>query len=62
MPATVRMLFATTHYRQKLDFTDEALAAAREGSRRLGEFDGRVKQAPTAERGEFDRIALVLKR
>jgi cysteinyl-tRNA synthetase len=59
-PATVRTLFATTHYRQKLDFTDEALAAAREGSRRLGEFDGRVGRAAGARDGEFDRIAVVL--
>ncbi len=41
----VRLLFATTHYRQKLDFTDEALAAAREGSRRLGEFAARLGEA-----------------
>jgi cysteinyl-tRNA synthetase len=59
--ATVRTLFATTHYRQKLDFTDDALAAAREGSRRLGEFDGRVQQAPLIDVGDFDRLAVVLK-
>ncbi len=41
----VRLLFATTHYRQKLDFTDDALAAAREGSRRLGEFAARLGEA-----------------
>jgi cysteinyl-tRNA synthetase len=58
---TVRTLFATTHYRQKLDFTDEALAAAREGSRRLGEFDGRMRQASRRDAGDFDRLALVLK-
>ena len=59
-PATVRTLFATTHYRQKLDFTDDALAGAREGSRRLGEFSGRMGKAGLTEGGEFDRIALVL--
>ena len=59
-PATVRLLFATTHYRQELDFTDEALAAAREGSRRLGEFASRLAGQPTAERSEFDKIALAL--
>lgn len=58
--ATLRLLFATTHYRQKLDFTDEALASAREGSRRLGEFASRVGQQPVVEQSEFDRIALVL--
>ncbi|MGH7593111.1 MAG: DALR domain-containing protein, partial [Gemmatimonadales bacterium] len=57
---TVRTLFATTHYRQKLDFTDEALAAAKEGSRRLGEFHSRLNQASNAMAGEFDGIALVL--
>ena len=56
----VRMLFATTHYRQKLDFTDEALASAREGTRRLGEFDARMSQAAEATTGAFDRLALVL--
>ena len=56
----MRTLFATTHYRQRLDFTDEALAGAREGSRRLGEFSGRMQKADLAEGGEFDRLALVL--
>ncbi len=41
----IRLLTFQTHYRQKLDLTDEALAAAREGSRRLGEFDARLRQA-----------------
>jgi cysteinyl-tRNA synthetase len=59
-PGTVRTLFCTTHYRQKLDFTDEALAAAKEGSRRLGEFDSRLAQAGSIEHGEFDKLALVL--
>ena len=31
-----------THYRQKLDLTDDALDAAREGARRLGEFGDRL--------------------
>ena len=57
---TVRALFATTHYRQKLDFTDEALLSAKEGSRRLGEFDDRLRSAATIERGEMDNAALVL--
>jgi cysteinyl-tRNA synthetase len=59
-PATVRMLFATTHYRQELDFTDDALAAAREGSRRLGEFSTRIGKVATGESTEFGRIGLVL--
>lgn len=41
-PGTVRLLLATTHYRARLDFTDQALEAAREGSRRLGAFGARL--------------------
>ena len=35
-PGAVRHLLFNTHYRQKLDWSDEALAAAREGSRAAG--------------------------
>jgi len=38
----IRLLMFQTHYRQKLDLTDDALAAAQEGSRRLGEFQKRL--------------------
>jgi len=44
-PAAIRLLVSQTHYRQELDLTDEALAAAREGSRRLGEVDRRLRSA-----------------
>ena len=44
-PGTVRLLVFNTHYRQKLDWSDESLAHAREGSRRLGEFRDRVAAA-----------------
>ena len=44
--AAVRLLFWQTHYRKALDFTDEALAAAAAGVRRLGEFYERVKREP----------------
>ncbi|HEV2672263.1 MAG TPA: cysteine--tRNA ligase, partial [Gemmatimonadales bacterium] len=40
--AAVRLLFFQTHYRQPVDFTDEALEAAKEGVRRLGEFRNRL--------------------
>ena len=40
----IRLLMFQTHYRQKLDLTDEALAGAQEASRRLGEFQGRLTQ------------------
>jgi cysteinyl-tRNA synthetase len=46
---TVRLLFATTHYRAPLDFTDQALDAAREGSRRLGALAARLVQAAEGE-------------
>jgi cysteinyl-tRNA synthetase len=38
----VRLLFCQTHYRQSIDFNDEALAAATEGMRRLGELHERL--------------------
>jgi cysteinyl-tRNA synthetase len=38
----IRLLMWQTHYRQKLDLTDEALAGAQEASRRLGEFQKRL--------------------
>ena len=39
----VRHLLFNTHYRQKLDWRDEALSAAREGSARLGAFRDRLE-------------------
>jgi cysteinyl-tRNA synthetase len=41
----VRLLMFGTHYRKKLDWSDEALAAAREASRRLGEFENRLLES-----------------
>jgi cysteinyl-tRNA synthetase len=38
----IRLLMYQTHYRQKLDLTDEGLAATQEASRRLGEFQNRL--------------------
>src|SRR3989475_306165 len=56
--AAVRLLFFQTHYRQPVDFTDEALEAAREGVRRLGEFHQRLRGAGGRERGaELDKLA-----
>jgi cysteinyl-tRNA synthetase len=43
--AAVRMLMFSSHYRQRLNFTDEALAAAREGVRRVGDFRDRLAAA-----------------
>ena len=47
-PGAVRLLMFQVHYRRQLDLTDEALASAREGSRRLGEFQNRLLSAATA--------------
>jgi cysteinyl-tRNA synthetase len=44
-PAAFRMLAFSTHYRQQLSYTDEALEAAAEGVRRLGEFQTRLTEA-----------------
>lgn len=44
-PAGFRLLVFQTHYRQQLDLTDEALTAAREGARRLGDFADRFDTA-----------------
>src|SRR5215213_3040578 len=41
----IRLLMFQTHYRQKLDLTDEALAGAQEASRRLGEFRNRLLES-----------------
>ncbi len=48
-PGTVRLLLATTHYRAPLDFTDQALDSAREGSRRLGVIAARLAAEPEGE-------------
>lgn len=44
-PGAVRLLIYQTHYRQELDLTHEALTAAGEGARRLGEFGRRLENA-----------------
>jgi cysteinyl-tRNA synthetase len=44
----LRLLMFGTHYRKKLDWSDDALAAAREGSRRLGEFQKRLGERKAA--------------
>ncbi|HKA57264.1 MAG TPA: cysteine--tRNA ligase [Gemmatimonadales bacterium] len=49
--AAVRLLFFQTHYRQPVDFTDEALEAAKEGVRRLGEFHARLSGNGKRETG-----------
>jgi cysteinyl-tRNA synthetase len=51
--AAVRLLFWQSHYRQPIDFNDEALAGATEGVRRLGEFHERLK----ASGGDLPELA-----
>jgi cysteinyl-tRNA synthetase len=47
-PGAVRLLLFGTHYRQLLEWSDEALSAAREGSARLGAFRDRLERAAGA--------------
>ena len=51
----VRLLVFQTHYRQKLDLTDDALDGAREGARRLGEFGDRLARAAARRSGRPPR-------
>lgn len=44
-PAAFRMLVFGTHYRQRLNFTDEGLAGSTEGVGRLAELRGRLREA-----------------
>lgn len=58
----IRLLVFQTHYRQRLDLTDEALAAAREGARRIGTFARRLGTARGAPEGEgFHAVAARLR-
>jgi cysteinyl-tRNA synthetase len=59
----VRLLMFQVHYRQQLDLTDEGLASAAEGSRRLGEFQRRLMESAAASDGpEFVELAERLER
>ena len=50
----VRFLMFGTHYQQKLDWSDDALAAAGNGSARLGRFRDRLAAAALADGGVED--------
>jgi cysteinyl-tRNA synthetase len=52
--AAVRLLFWQTHYRKALDFTDEALAGAGAGVKRLGEFHERLAREGAGRRAQAD--------
>lgn len=53
----IRLLIYQTHYRQQLDLTDEGLAAAREGARRLGEFAARFEGMSQQPSTDWDTAA-----
>ena len=61
-PAAVRLLFFQTHYRQPIDFNDDALAAAAEGVRRLGEFQDRLAGARPDPAGPLADLAAGMER
>jgi cysteinyl-tRNA synthetase len=54
-PGAYRLLTFQTHYRKELDYTDDALASAKDGSRRLGVFRDRLRAAATPH-GEEERL------
>src|SRR5439155_1400329 len=56
--AAVRLLFWQTHYRKPLDFSDEALAAAAAGVKRLGEFRARLVVDQGSGKGEGELAGL----
>jgi cysteinyl-tRNA synthetase len=58
---TFRLLAFQTHYRKELDYNDEALAAAKDGSRRLGIFRDRLRTAAgSQEESRFRELAQAL--
>ncbi len=50
-PASFRLLVLSAHYRQELNYTDEALQSALEGARRLADFRDRLEET-RAQEGE----------
>jgi cysteinyl-tRNA synthetase len=59
----IRLLMFGTHYRKKLDWSDDALAAAGEGSHRLGQFQNRLLEARSgADSPRFNKATEQLER
>jgi cysteinyl-tRNA synthetase len=50
----IRLLMFQTHYQQRLDWSDAALAAAARGSARLGRFRDRLAAAPPTDAASED--------
>ncbi len=53
----IRLLTFQTHYRKELDYNDDALAGARDASRRIGVFRDRLLAAAGDGDSEFDALA-----
>ena len=53
----IRLLTFQTHYRKELDYNDDALAGARDASRRIGVFRDRLVAAAAGEDAKFDALA-----
>ena len=53
---TFRLLVFQTHYRKELDYNDTALAAARDGSRRLDIFREKLQPVPGTQEDERFRV------
>lgn len=60
--AAIRLLVFSTHYRQTLNFADDALQGAAEGVRRLGDFARRLRDASEGEAGTAPEEALTYQR
>ena len=60
--AAIRLLVFSTHYRQTLNFADDALQGAAEGVRRLGDFARRLREASEGEAGTAPEEALTYQR
>jgi cysteinyl-tRNA synthetase len=59
----LRLLMFGTHYRKLLDWSDDALAAAQEGSHRLGQFHNRLlENRSSSDSGRFAEAARQLTR
>jgi cysteinyl-tRNA synthetase len=62
-PGAIRLLTFQTHYRKELDYNDDALAAARDASRRIGVFRDRLLTAANGNGDAmFDALAMEIAR
>jgi cysteinyl-tRNA synthetase len=59
LPASIRYVFLTTHYRGKLNFTLDALAAASESVRRIQTTRDRLRDQPTVVHPDPDDVPVL---